>query len=199
MFILWEYISLSALAKPSIKADIWANKYVDLGALLSPDQQTSYELVCEQLEPEVDSMPHFKWTQKKLRPIRYINQWTDAFNAFTAIYTEKYSLEAPNLMKYMSTVRRIAQKKGDWAMYDTKFNKLKEMQPQLGWQTVQNDLYQEARLELVQGEGSNFRNDIFKPKCGRSRNSYEGKSYERYSEGTSSFTKGYRANNEFGS
>ena len=145
--VISSHIPLSALAKPSIKADIWANKYVDLAALLSPDQQTSYELVCEQPESEGDSMPHFKWTQKK----------------------------------------------GDWAMYDTKFCKLKELQPQLGWQTVQNELYQEARLELVQGEGSNFRNDIFNPKRGRSRNSYEGKSYERYSEGTSSFTKGYRA------
>ena len=111
--------------------------------LLTSDQQTSYELVCEQPEPEVDSMPHFKWTQKKLRPIRYINQWTDAFNTFTATYTEKYPLEAPNLMKYMATVCRIEQKTGDWAMYDTKFRKLKEL-PQLGWQTVQNELYQEA-------------------------------------------------------
>ena len=99
----------------------------------------------------------------------------------------------------MAKVRQIAQKIGDWAMYDTKFRKLKELQPQLGWQTVQNELYQEARLELVQGEGSNFRNEIFNPKRGRSCNSYEGKSYERYSKGTSSFTKGYRANNEFGS
>ena len=99
-----------------------------------------------------------------MRLIRYINQWVDAFNTFTAIYTEKYPLEAPNLMKYMATVRQIAQKIGDWAMYDTKFRKLKELQPQLGWQTVQNEVYQEARLELVQGEGSNFRNDIFNPK-----------------------------------
>ena len=54
--VISSHIPLSALAKPSIKADIWANKYVDLAPLLSPDQQTSYELVCEQPEPEVESI-----------------------------------------------------------------------------------------------------------------------------------------------
>ena len=109
--VISAHIPLSALAKPSIKADSWANKYVDLAALLTPDQQTSYELVCEQPDPEVESTPQFKWTQKRLRPIRFVNQWTDAFNTFIAIYCEKYPLEGPNLMKYMATVRRIAQKR----------------------------------------------------------------------------------------
>ena len=195
--VISAHIPLSALAKPSIKADIWANKYVDLAALLTPDQQTSYELVCEQPDPEVESTPQFKWTQKRLRPIRFINQWTDAFNAFIAIYCEKYPLEGPNLMKYMATVRRIAQKKGDWATYDTKFRKLKELQPQLGWQTVQNELYQEARLEFVQGDGFNSKNEVFSQKQVRARNRYQGKLYGRFSEGMDNYTKGYQTNYNF--
>ena len=50
--VISAHIPLSGLAKPSIKPDIWANKYVDLAALLTPDQQTSYGLVCEQPDPE---------------------------------------------------------------------------------------------------------------------------------------------------
>ena len=139
-------ISLGSLVKPSIKSAIWANKYVDFSLLLAPEQQLTYELVCDQPDLEVDNAPQLRWTQKKAMSIKHIQQWTDAFQMFIAIYCLCFPTETFNLMKYVATVRNIAKKKGDWVQYDVK---LRELQPSLGLEVVHSELYNEARLEFV--------------------------------------------------
>ena len=107
--------------------DIWANKFIDLSLLLTTDQQPSYDLICEPGDFEGMGGPQLKCSQRKSVAIKYINQWTDAFNTYIAVYTEHFPEHTTNLMKYMATVRRIAKKKGDFLMYDTKFRKLREI------------------------------------------------------------------------
>ena len=133
---------------PSINADIWSNKYVDLSLLIALEQQSAYELVCEQPDCDNNFASKLKWSQKNAFAIKNSHQWTDAFNTFIAINCERFPGESFNLMKYMSTVPNIAEKKGDWVQYDTKFRKLHELQPSLGWQVIQSELYQ-ARLEFI--------------------------------------------------
>ena len=173
-------ISLGSMVKPSIKSAIWANKYVDLSLLLAPELQLTYELVCDQPDLEVDDAPQLRWTQKKAMSIKHIQQWTDAFQMFISIYCLRFPAEASNLMKYMATVRNIAKKKGDWAQYDVKFRKLRELQPSLGWEVFHSELYHEARLEFVGITSSSYRQENVNNKRGRSRVGYDGKSNDRY-------------------
>ena len=110
--LLTTHIPLSTMVKPSLKANIWANKFIDLSLLLTTDQQPSYDLICEPGDFDGTGGPQLKWSQRKSVTIKYINQWTDAFNTFTAVYTERFPEQAPNLMKYMATVRRFAKRRG---------------------------------------------------------------------------------------
>ena len=117
--LLTTRIPLSTLVKQTVRADIWANKFIDLSLLLTTDQQPSYDLICEPGDFEGMGGPQLKCSQRKSVAIKYINQWTDAFNTYIAVYTEHFPEHTTNLMKYMATVRRIAKKKGDFLMYDT--------------------------------------------------------------------------------
>ena len=179
------HISLSTMIKPSIKADIWSNKYVDLSLLIAPEQQSTYELVCEQPDCDNNFAPKLKWSQKNAFAIKNIHQWTDAFNTFIAIYCERFPGEASNLMKYMSTVRNIARKKGDWVQYDTKFRKLRELQPSLGWQVVQSELYQEARLEFIDQTIAFPKRNFAASRRGRNQKGYDMKSSDHYRDNSS--------------
>ena len=105
------------MIKPSIKADIQSNRYVDLSLLIALEEQSTYELVCEQPDCDNNFASKLKWSQKNAFAIKNSHQWTDAFNTFMAINCERFPGEAFNLMKYMSTVRNIARKKGDWVQY----------------------------------------------------------------------------------
>ena len=177
--LLTTHIPLSTMVKPSLKANIWANKFIDLSLLLTTDQQPSYDLICEPGDFDGTGGPQLKWSQRKSVTIKYINQWTDAFNTFTAVYTERFPEQAPNLMKYMATVRRIAKKKGDWSMYDTKFRKLREIQPHLGWERVHNELYQEARLEITETHRSSLKHENSGMRRGYPSSRHDGKSSDR--------------------
>ena len=186
--LLTTHIPLSTMVKSSLKADIWANKFIELSLLLTTDQQPSYDLICEPGDFDGTGGPQLKWSQRKSVTIKYINQWTDAFNTYTAVYTERFPEQAPNLMKYMATVRRIAKKRGDWSMYDTKFRKLREIQPHLGWETVHNELYQEARLEITETHRSSFKHVNYGMRRGYPGSRHDGKSSDRSRD----FSRNYR-------
>ena len=57
-----------------------------------------------------------------------IDHWTDAFLVFTAIYLEKYPIDAPHLLKYCHTVRELQRLHGDVAFrsHIERFRKLRE-------------------------------------------------------------------------
>ena len=45
----------------------------------------------------------------KKQPIHTIDHWTAAFQAFAAVYSERFSSETAQLMKYGATVRDLAE------------------------------------------------------------------------------------------
>ena len=71
-----------------------------------------------------------------------IEMWSSAFIRFTAVYTHKFPLQAPQLMKYMEIVRDIAHRKPgfSFAFYDNKFRKARETST-LPWDSLHTEFW----------------------------------------------------------
>ena len=141
-------MSLGSFVSAKIKGKIWANEFIDFGALLYPvHKQERYSL---SLAPH-DQQGSTTQPQLTLEPshaskrITSITQWLSAFNTFVAIYTSKFHSEAPKLMKYCEIVRDITNKPGDWNFYDQQFRFLRQSVPdQHPWDGVHWELWLKA-------------------------------------------------------
>lgn len=72
-------------------------------------------------------------------------EWTDAFHIYIAIYVQKYPHEAPNMLKYMSTIRELYDLKNIYAVhyYDETFRLLRKSNHQ-PWQTPIRERHDKA-------------------------------------------------------
>ena len=129
-----------------IKAKIWANEYIDFGALLSvapPREKFALSMVFSGgavNQPQLTLEPY--QTPKK---VTNISQWLTAFNTFVSIYSVKCSQDAPKLMKYCEVVRDLANKSGDWIFYDEQFRYLRQSSPELyPWDQIHWELWLRA-------------------------------------------------------
>ena len=124
-------VSLSSRVGSKIKAKIWANEYVEFGALLaSTPQVDKYALsmtpsTAPSKQPRLTLEPYHA-TKK----VSNIQQWVSAFNIFVSVYTERYQSETPQLMKYCEVVRDISLSNGDWLWYDEQFRYLRQSAPE---------------------------------------------------------------------
>ena len=93
-------VNLGSRVSAKIKAKIWANEYIDFGALLSvapPREKFALSMVSSGgavNQPQLTLEPYH--TPKK---VTNISQWLTAFNTFVSIYSVKCSQDAPKLMK----------------------------------------------------------------------------------------------------
>ena len=108
-------INLGAGVSAKLKAKIWANEYIDFGALLSVSPPREKFALSMASTGGPSSQPHLTLepcnTPKK---VTTIHQWLTAFNTFVSIYVEKVAGDAPKLMKYCEVVRDLSNKSGDW-------------------------------------------------------------------------------------
>ena len=143
-------VALGSNVTPKLKRKIWANEYIDFGALLSVSPATEkYSLSFK----STDSSPRQpQLTLEPLQPSKKIhsfNQWLSAFNTFVAIFTEKFPHEAPQLMKYCEIIRDISAKPGDWYFYDEQFRYLRQSAPdQYPWDSVHWELWLKAVINF---------------------------------------------------
>ena len=101
-------VSLASRIPVKVKSKIWAYEYFDLGALLSPspnDTKYAVPISHDSSQPRLCLEP-----ATKIPRISTIQQWVSAFNSFIAVYTQKYSSSAADLLKYVEVVRDIASK-----------------------------------------------------------------------------------------
>lgn len=123
-------VNLSSRVGSKIKAKIWANEYVEFGALLaSTPQIDKYAL---SMTPSTGPSKQPRLTLEPYhapKKVSNIQQWVSAFNIFVSIYTERYQSETPQLMKYCEVVRDIALSHGDWLWYDEQFRYLRQAAP----------------------------------------------------------------------
>lgn len=136
-------VPLGMQISDKIRAKILSNEYVDFGSLLNKhnDSNNAYQLcVSETRDGRGSSFvmePKFKNTT-----IANIEMWTSAFQIFVAIYSEKFNLEVPGLMKYGSTIRELASRGFNWKYYDENFRHLRHKEPnKYSWGSVHPELW----------------------------------------------------------
>lgn len=113
---------------------IWANQFINLNILL---QQREGPL---SLKISTGSVTLQQGFSKPKTPMS-IQQWTDAFVIYMAIYIEKYPEQAPHLLKYCYFIRDMHKMLGDksWRVYDENFCMLRESS-NLPWQKPVEEL-----------------------------------------------------------
>ena len=150
-------VPLSARVSSKLKAKIFANEYVDFGALLSssPHNEGKYSL---SMSPAVGSVIHPQLTLEPLhnsKRIQSIHQWVSAFTIFVSVYSEKFKAETSQLMKYCDVVRDLAHKGGDWIWYDEQFRYLRQSAPeQYPWDQTHWELWLRASSSFRKAQPS---------------------------------------------
>ena len=109
-----------------VKKQIWGNEYVDFAVIFhnstSDDDQYTFKV-----QNRKGGQPTFSLEQSiKKQPIHTIDQWTAAFQAFVAVYSERFSSETAQLMKYGATGRDLAERGANWKFYDENFRMLRQ-------------------------------------------------------------------------
>ena len=127
MFQYAEPIStaISQQLPHKIKKKIWKNQFIDLATLLpltyANNTNTNFHL-------QLSSKAQISLVPNQTRKIYNIEMWTSAFLRFMAIYTERFPIEAPQLLKYAEIVRDLARRSTglSWYLYDQQFRMLRE-------------------------------------------------------------------------
>ena len=63
----------------------------------------------------------------KPKHINSIEVWDKAFRIFVGVFTQKYPLEAPHLMKYREIIHDLAVRGQNWQFYDENFRFLRNL------------------------------------------------------------------------
>ena len=161
---------LALRVDPKIKAQIWANEFIEFGILLKSDNE-KFKFVPEEKEDQII------FTKQKANPLKIENmtQWLAAFHIFVAIFCERCPLEAPNLMKYANIISSLSKQSGvEGALhYDKSFRQWRQKDPDsLPWEGVVTELHCEALAMGLQGQTKKqnskwpFRTSFGRPKTG---------------------------------
>ena len=139
-------INLGARVSAKLKSKIWANEYIDFGALLTvaPPREkyalSMYSTAGNSGKPELTFEP-----SNSPKKVTNIQQWITAFNIFASVYAERASGDAPKLLKYCEVVRDLSQKSADWLFYDEQFRYLRQSAPQsYPWDQIHWELWLRA-------------------------------------------------------
>ena len=157
-------VTIDAQVSAKLKAKIWANEFFDFGLLLNSGAgDTRYQLSVS--SQNGSSLPTLSLEPtQKAKHIANIETWTSAFQIFVGVYTGKYPMEAPALMKYGEVVRDLAARGGDWRFYDTQFRNLRQTNPsEMPWGSTHWELWIRAQ---------NFNNSRFQSKSQPIRNNF---------------------------
>ena len=127
-------VPIDANVSAKVKAKIWSHEFIDFGVLISSGAgDTRYHLSVSSQNGSALPMLSLEPSQRP-KVIANIGAWTSAFQIFVGVYTAKYPMEAPALMKYSEVVRDLAVRGADWRFYDSQFRLLRQSNPtELPW------------------------------------------------------------------
>ena len=149
-----------------LKQQIWNNQFIDLFSLLDPKNElnaaTGYDLVTDKKNDTFQLTPH-----KPIRKIQGLGQWCSAFQIYLTILCQKFPNQLPHLMTYMSTIKTLAHRNGDYLKYDEEFRYMRTSM-NLPWNTTHAGLWLECRdapkkQNGNKSSGKNYPNQKFNP------------------------------------
>ena len=127
-----------------LKRKIWAHEYVDFGLLLNnrkdPDSfhlSLASDMASSNDQPRIILEPN-----QKSKHINSVEMWVTAYQIFVGVYTQRYPIEAPLLMKYSDIIRDLAARGYNWRFYDENFRYLRQKDPKAySWGAVHWELW----------------------------------------------------------
>ncbi|XP_055997871.1 uncharacterized protein LOC130047269, partial [Ostrea edulis] len=144
---LTDGISLAATIPHRLKAKIWENQFIDLRLIMQRQEEPI------SLNIAAGSITVQQSSSKNKVPLS-IQQWTDAFLIFMAVYIEKHQDQPSHLLKYWVFFTRELQQQqktlGDkvWYIYDESFRQPKETNPDNLWQKPVEELRVKAATSI---------------------------------------------------
>ena len=127
-----------------LKRKIWAHEQVDFGLLLNNKKDhDSFHLCLSNDMASSNDQPRIVLEPKqKSKHINSIEMWVTAYQIFVGVYTQRYPVEAPFLMKYSEIIRDLAARGYNWRYYDENFRYLRQKDPKAySWGAVHWELW----------------------------------------------------------
>lgn len=121
----------------AMRQKIVNGEFVDLGALLFGRETEPTQGFTFNASGALIAIP------QRTRQIFTIDQWTDAFITFTAIFVTQHPHRAPELLKYMNIIREAAHKFAGpgWRQYDIEFRRRHAATPTASWALIDGELW----------------------------------------------------------
>ena len=127
-----------------LKRKIWAHEYVDFGLLLNNKKDHDSFNLClsNDMTSSNDQLRITLEPKQKSKHINSIEMWVTAYQIFVGVYTQRYPVEAPFLMKYSEIIRDLAARGYNWRYYDENFRYLRQKDPKAySWGAVHWELW----------------------------------------------------------
>ncbi len=118
-------MDIDARVPDKLKAKIWNNEFVDFSLLLSNHASNKFQLAVRNLDGS-NAPTIYLETINRNQKIVNIGIWLQAFHIFVAVYTRRFPVEAPGLMKYGEIVQDLASRGFNWQFYDENFRFLRQ-------------------------------------------------------------------------
>ena len=107
------------------RSKVLANEHVDFRDLLPGEANGLFTLAVHNF----NNAPRLSAEGRENKQFLTYAQWSIAFGVFVAIYSKRYPLETPQLMKYASLVRLLHNSGQAWYHYDQCFRQFRALQP----------------------------------------------------------------------
>ena len=125
-----------------LKNKIWSDQYVDLYKLL--DEQPSNDVEDQYLNVVDKVGDNLKVAPPKQKSFTSLGQWCSAFMVYLTIYCKKHPEAISPLTTYMSSVKTLAHRNGNYLMYDREFRYHRQYN-HLPWNVIDSGLWLECR------------------------------------------------------
>ena len=120
------------------------HEYVDFGLLLNnkKDHDSFHLCLSNDMASSNDQPRTTLEPKQKSKHINSIEMWVTAYQIFVGVYTHRYAVEAPFLMKYSEIIRDLAARGYNWRYYDENFRYLRQKDPKAySWGAVHWELW----------------------------------------------------------
>ena len=158
-------LAIDSRVSAKLKGKIWDEEFIDFGSLLSNSGNDKYQL---SFLSSNGGLPASFCLEPAAKPKKILNieAWLQAFHIFVGVYTQRYPVEAPALMKYGQTIQDLAARGLNWRFYDENFRFLRQTQRTLvPWGSIHGELWLRSQYSMTRkSSGPQVGQNHFAPK-----------------------------------
>jgi len=125
----------------TLRQQIWRGEYINIAILLKGAVELGE--LCKPGSLRMSSAGYLEAGPKQCRDkVKTIEAWSDAFLIFMALWLVNDPTKGPEMIRYMSLIREIANRHGGsaWSVYDEQF-RLRQASKPTPWGVINNDLW----------------------------------------------------------